>query len=270
MIIDFHTHIFPEKIASKTVGFLAERSTNKPSTNGTENGLIESMIRGGVDISIALPVLTSSRQFESVNAYAQSVNEKVYNGNRIISFGGIFPDGENVYEKMLDLKTRGFLGVKIHPDYQGVFIDDERYLEIITVAKQLDLIVVTHAGFDSGLPEVVHCPPDRARKVLDITGHSKLVFAHYGGYKRWDEVYDYLAGSNAYIDTAFTLPEIDKGVFEKILAKHGDKRVLFATDCPWNDQLDCVNRLKEYRLPKQTEENIFYKNAMELLKLNEL
>lgn len=270
MIIDFHTHIFPEKIASRTIGALSGRSGNIPSTDGTANGLIDSMKRGGVDISVALPVITAPRQFDSVNAYAESINATDFSGKRIISFGGISPDNDDIYGKMKDLKRRGFLGVKIHPDYQGVFIDDPRYIDIITIAKELDLIVVTHAGFDSGFPEVVHCPPEKARKVIEKTGHKKLVLAHYGGYRRWEEVYDFIAGAEVYIDTAFTLHEIEQGVFEKILNKHGADKVLFATDCPWNDQLYAVNKLKAYNLPQEILDKILYKNATELLKLNEL
>ena len=30
-----------------------------------------------------------------------------------------------------ELADRGFLGLKIHPDYQGVMIDDVRYMNII-------------------------------------------------------------------------------------------------------------------------------------------
>ena len=45
---------------------------------------------------------------------------------------------------------------------------DVRYMNIIEYADELGLIVLTHAGVDSGLPDPIHCPPDKMRKVIDI------------------------------------------------------------------------------------------------------
>ena len=79
MVIDFHTHIFPDKIANRTIESLAKNSTSIPYTDGTDKGLIKNMENAGVDISVALPVLTKPTQFESVLNYAITIiyqNEK--------------------------------------------------------------------------------------------------------------------------------------------------------------------------------------------------
>ena len=39
MIIDFHTHVYPDKIAEKTIKALGEVADVKPNTDGTINGL---------------------------------------------------------------------------------------------------------------------------------------------------------------------------------------------------------------------------------------
>jgi len=76
MVIDFHTHVFPEKIAQKTIDFLAAKSNGKPWTNGTVDELLEHMKSSKVDLSVALPVLTKPSQFESVNDFAYRINER--------------------------------------------------------------------------------------------------------------------------------------------------------------------------------------------------
>ncbi len=38
-MIDFHTHIFPDKIAGKTLEFLSGRCKTVPFTDGTAEGL---------------------------------------------------------------------------------------------------------------------------------------------------------------------------------------------------------------------------------------
>ena len=265
MVIDFHTHIFPDKIAARTIQALEEKAGLTASTDGTLNGLISSMDNAKVDLSVVLPVVTKPSQFETVNTFAASVNEQ-YQG-KLLSFGGIHPDTEN-YKKELDrIKELGLKGIKIHPDYQGVMIDDVRYMNIIEYADALGLIILTHAGIDIGLPDPVHCPPDKMRKVIDKLHPQKMVVAHYGGWKQWEEVYEYLAGENLYLDTAFTFDYIEEDMFNKILEKHGTDKVLFATDCPWGYQKKDVESLLKLNLTGEVKEKIFYKNAKKLLEI---
>ena len=91
--------------------------------------------------------------------------------------------------------------------------------------------------------------------------------AHYGGHKLWKEVYEKLAGRNVYFDTAFTLNQISKDLFVKILDKHSVDKVLFATDSPWSDLGRDINILKSFGLKKEDLNKIFYKNALKLLNL---
>lgn len=265
MIIDFHTHIFPDKIAARTIEALEAKAGLTASTDGTLNGLLTSMEVAGVDMSVILPVVTKPSQFETVNTFAASVNEK-YQG-KLLSFGGIHPDTED-YKKELDrIKELGLKGIKIHPDYQSVMIDDVRYMNIIEYADSLDLIILTHAGIDIGLPDPVHCPPDKMRKVIDKLHPQKMVVAHYGGWKQWEEVYEYLTGENLYLDTAFTFDYIEEDIFYKILEKHGTDKVLFATDCPWGYQKKDVESLMNLGLTDEVKKKIFYKNAEKLLEI---
>ena len=271
MIIDFHTHVFPEKIAKRTIDALASNSNNKPNTDGTVDGMLLALERANADFSIALPVLTKASQFDTVTAFAISINERFANQERkIISFAGMHPECENVYQKLKYVKDNGIKGIKIHPDYQSTFIDDPRYIEILQCAKELDLIVVTHSGVDDGYAgQPVRCTPEKVKSVIEKVGHKKFVLAHYGAHKQWDLVLEQLAGLDVYFDTAFSLHEIDKELFKKILSKHGDDKILFATDCPWRDIKDDVQIIKSFNLNKETEEKIFYKNALRLLGLGE-
>ena len=263
MIIDFHTHIFPDRIASRTIEHLSKTGGIPPYSDGTVSGLSAEMRRGGVDISIALPVLTSPTQFDSVNRYAEEINRD-FPG--IISFAGIHPRCENISEKMSEIRARGFLGVKIHPDYQEAFIDDEGYIEILESAKREGLIVVAHSGVDGayrGLP--VRCTPERAKRVIDNVRPEKFVLAHLGANEMFSEVFDVLAGDAVYFDTAYILSYISDADFHKILEKHGADKILFATDSPWTDVRASVERIRSLGLDRETEEKIFFKNAKSLL-----
>ncbi len=269
MIVDFHTHIFPDKIAGPTINALAERSGNTPYTDGTAVGMINALNNAQADIAVTLPVLTKPSQFDSVTRFAMKINEDYRESDRrLISFAGMHPECDDIKGKMKYLKENGFLGIKIHPDYQEAYIDDERYIEILKWAKELDLIVVTHSGIDDGYKDKpVRCPPERVLKVINKVNHSKFVLAHYGAHKQWESVLETLAGKDVYFDTAYTLHEIDKDLFKKILEKHGDDGILFATDCPWRDIKTDLDIIKSYNLPKATEEKILSKNALKLLNI---
>ena len=266
-LIDFHTHIFPDKIASKTIGFLSEKGGIPAYSDGTLSGLQAELTRANANIGVALPVLTRPESFDSILRFAAQVNEGYFRGeHNVYSFAGIHPDCEDIEEKMSRIKQSGFKGVKLHPDYQQTFIDDERYIRILNAAIDEDLIVVTHAGFDVGYPECTHCTPKRTLHALEqLKGDVKLVLAHYSGCRMIEEAYELLAGRNVYLDTAYILPEISRELFVKMLEKHGVDKILFATDSPWQSISACVDILRSFSLPQEVEEKILYKNASALL-----
>ena len=264
MIIDFHTHIFPDKIAEKTIAHLSQVGGIKPATDGTLDGLQQSMKKTGVDLSVILPVVTKPEQFENVNLFAKKLNDS---NQCVLSFGGIHPDCEDYKDKLDYIKELGLPGIKIHPDYQGVMIDDKRFMNIIEYADALGFIIVTHAGIDIGLPEPVHCPPDKMRTVYEKIKPKKLVLAHYGGWKQWETVYDCLAGTDMYFDTAFTFDFIEREWFDKILHKHGPEKILFATDSPWSDAKKGIEYINKLDISIQEKNMILHENAQKLLNL---
>lgn len=269
MVIDFHTHIFPDKIAEPTISALSKNASIMPHANGTGISLLESMKEAGVDISINLPAMTKASQLSSINTFAKCLNEENCALPRLISFAGFHPDIGNYKEELYKIKENGFLGIKLHPDYQGTFFDDERYINILKCAKELDLITVCHAGLDGAfVGQEIKCTPDRVLRVLDkIGGYSKLVLAHLGGNELFDRVYEDLAGKDVYFDTSFVLINTKKEDFLKMVEKHTPDKILFATDSPWQSQKQMIDKLKSYGLEKETEDKILYKNATKLLNI---
>ena len=53
MIIDFHTHVFPDRIAASTVSALEAASGNRPYSDGTADGLLAALDAAGVDFFIS-------------------------------------------------------------------------------------------------------------------------------------------------------------------------------------------------------------------------
>lgn len=278
MVIDFHNHTYPDKIAVETVEKLSSISNTIPYVCGTAKGLSEDLNNSGIDLGIVLPVATAPRQVEKINNIAITVKDVYPN---LLSFASMHPDFENYKEEIKRIKEMGFKGIKIHPDYQNCFINDIRYIHILEEAFKNDLIVVTHAGVDIGLPEPIHCSVDKAVEVIDTLQlkDEKFVLAHTGGWRQWDEVLEKLCGKNVYFDTAFTLGKIqyksdktyfdliDDDLFIDIVKQHGADKILFATDSPWAGHKECLEVFNSLALSEEDKQKILYKNAKEILKI---
>ena len=192
MIIDTHTHTFPDRIAARALAGMEKSIVDKHDWNvkikvaGTRDALSESTKKNGVDISVVVPVATKPEQSASINEFAAQTNEKTKETG-VFSLGAIHPDNEDYKDILDDIKKKGLKGIKVHPDYQKVEFDDPRYLRIFKYADELGLVIVTHAGEDIGLPEKIHCTPDMVLNVLNKVNPKKLVLAHMGGWNLWDE-----------------------------------------------------------------------------------
>ena len=263
-IIDFHTHAFPDKIAGKTIELLSKKGGIPAHTDGTAEGLRKRLSEAGIFLGVVLPVVTRAEQFESITRFAAQINEE---NNRLLSFGGIHPDAPDYKKELKTLSDMGFLGVKLHPDYQGVYFDDIRFMRIIEYASELGLIIITHAGVDIGFPDAVRCTPKRALKVLREVKPEKLVLAHMGGWSLWEEVIDTLAGEPVYMDTAYSMGHISEEHFMTLCRVHGAEKILFATDCPWGNPKQDVETFLSMPLNAEEQELILHRNAERLLNM---
>lgn len=277
-MIDFHTHTFPDRIAAAAVSKLEQTAHAVSFSDGTANGLIASMRRAGIERSVVLPVATNPLKCASMNDASHALNGQ----NGLIYFGAIHPDAPDWHEELGRVKELGFKGVKIHPVYQGVDIDDPRFVRILARAGELGLMVVMHGGEDIGFPGVNRCDPRKLRRALDQAGPVTLAAAHMGGWRNWEEVPEFLLDTTVYLDTAFTLgsitplddhympeqlPMISDETFMELVRLFGSGRILFGTDSPWADQKKCIEQINALPLTEQEKDEIFEGNACRLLDL---
>lgn len=268
MIVDFHTHVFPDKIAVRTIEKLKKKANVDAFSDGRESSLLRSMEQTGVDVSVILPVVTSPEQFHTINQFAAQLN-KAYEGRsvRLLSFGGIHPDTADYKKSLREIKNLGLQGIKLHPDYQDTDFDDIRYMRILDYASELGLVCVTHAGIDIGYPDHVRCTTASIVRVLDEVAPEKLVLAHYGGFRLWEEVQMYLAGRDVYLDTAYTADIIEDDLFLGILKKHGADKILFATDSPWSGQAESLAHIRRLVTDQGERDKILGQNAQKLIRI---
>lgn len=269
MLIDFHTHIFPDELAPKAIGSLkkgmqALHGWVLPSyADGTAAGLMRSMDEEGVDVSVALPIATKPSQTAGINRFARSVT-----GGRIVSFAAVHPAQEDWEETLHAIAEAGFPGIKLHPEFQNFYIDSPEAIRVMRLAGELGLIVVFHAGEDVGF-DTVHTEPERIRSAADACPDTTLVAAHMGGMNRWEGAAKYLADTGMRFDTAFVQTSMEEATFRDLLSAFGADRILFASDSPWSRPVtDTLAFLKRAGLAGEDLEKVTFRNAAGLLGLD--
>ena len=187
----------------------------------------------------------------------------------MFSLGAIHPDNED-YKSIIDeIVAMELKGIKIHPDYQMTDFDDEKYIRIMDYAANKDLVIITHAGEDVGLAGTVHCTPDMVLNVWKHIHPEKLVLAHMGGWRKWDEVEEKIVGMPVYFDTAVCqrkdIPvHISDEQLVRMIRNHGVDKILFGTDSPWYDQKTAITDMKNSGLTEDELKLVLGENAKKL------
>ncbi len=262
MIIDFHTHAFPDKIATMAMEKLSDASGGLiPQTDGTVNGLKKRMKTDGVDKSVVLAIATNEKQQTAVNDFISS--QKC---DEIIPFGSVYPHAENALEELERIHSMGLKGIKLHPEYQQFFVDDEKMKPVYKKISELGLIVLFHAGEDLGYPAPYHATPERLRTAAKWID-SPMICAHWGSAGMGEDVLKYLCDIPVYFDTAFGYAAMPKDRAQRILDKKGTDYILFGSDCPWHAPSWDIRMIETLGLAESEKKKIYYENAEKLLSI---
>lgn len=263
MIIDFHTHCFPDPIAERAIPLLVEKGDIVNVLDGKVLSLKKSMQENGVDYSVMLQIATKPTQNTSVNKWAVERMEE----HGLIPFGSIHPDSDD-WEAQLDyLKTSGIKGVKLHPEYQGFFVDDAKMIDIYKKIDSLGLVLVFHAGVDIGYPPPIHCTPQRVLNVYQYLPKGRTVLAHMGGWGLWHDVDTLLSGSDIYFDTSFCYDYMSADQMSRMIRHHSAELFLMASDSPWESQGDAIKTITRLNISEEDKTKILGGNAAKLLSL---
>lgn len=263
MLIDFHVHAFPEKIASAAVNKLAYASGGLlPQTDGTVSSLKEQLKKDGVALAVVQSIATNPGQQTNVNNFAISVNAD----EQLVAFGSVHPDAPDALEELERMKAAGLKGVKLHPDYQGFYVDDEKMKPIYKKISSLGLITLFHAGHDFGFPPPYHCMPENLLRALSWFD-SPVVAAHWGGVGCAEEVLQKLCGRDVWFDVSFGYGTMPRSFAQAILDKHTPDRLLFGSDMPWHRPSWELRLLDTLDISETDREKILFRNARKLLGL---
>lgn len=264
MIIDFHAHVFPDRIAEWAMRKLSGGANVTGAAPATLEELCRNMDISGIDAAVALQVVTKEAQHEKALEYAKSIDS-----GRIISFGSVMPASVHALEYVWKISDEGLKGLKLHPALQRFDLGDERIFPVFDLARACGLVVSIHMGFDPSYPDEINSRPRDLIKIMKNFPGLKVVAAHLGGMKMAREVLDLLAGrADVYLDTAYCAdPWLDRGLLLDIVRKHGAERLLFGSDYPWHLPSRELELIRSLDIPEGEKALILGGNTRRLLGL---
>lgn len=278
MVIDFHTHAFPDKIAAGALEVLTENTRrfasiygeSRPHHDGTLKGLAASSKQGGIDVSLILPIATSPKPSHSIGDFGAAADK--IPGLR--SFGSVHPRSPVWREELERQRELGLLGIKLHPEYQGCYADEPETIAVVKAAGELGLWWFFTQGWmwewrrlstarPTGRPfagrgaRYPDCPGPSGRG-LDV-GRGRAYPCRGRLLLRYQPLG---SGASRPLD-----------LFGDILRTIGPNRVLFGTDSPWTEQKYAVEQMRVFldqqRFTPEESAAILGGNAAAILQIQE-
>ena len=226
-IADIHAHIFPEKLAEKAshsigsfYGVSIEREADMPRLCAEDK-------LAGITRCVVSNSATNASQVQNANTF---LAEAVRGHDGYLAFGTIYPGMDGFEEELDRMLELGLRGIKIHPDFQKLAIDDERGIETYKAIARRDLPVLFHMG---------------------------------------DDRYDFSSPERVLYDTSSTLGMIDRELVLRFIDKIGPDRLIFGTDFPMWSPKEELERFLSLGLDEAEQQKILYGNFMNLLHLKD-
>ena len=279
MIVDFHTHIYPESLRDQREAYarrdatFAELFADPKAKMATAEELVQAMDDDSVDRAVVMGIGWTDQ------ALAREANDYVIESvgrypNRLVGFASVNPAWGGAATEEAERCARADLrGIgELHPDTQGFDLGDrETMAPLMEVVRTHGLIVTTHSSEPVGhsYQGKGRTRPEVLWRFVQNFPDSTVVCAHWGGglpfYALMPEVREGLA--NVYFDTAASPFLYDARVFDVASSLVGAERILLGSDYPLLRGSRLLSQVRESSLSDEDQAAIAGGNAARLLNL---
>jgi hypothetical protein len=264
LIIDFHTHIYPDHVAAKILPAAKRKLKVEVPGTGAPGDLRRMMQAAGVTRSVLLPLAKGREDVSSLNDWILSVSRE---RGELTAFGAVHPFMKDMESELDRLATWGIKGVKVMPLLQEVYPDDPRCGRLYEALIERKMILVAHAGRDPLERQEIFGTPERFARTVECYPDLRVVLAHLGGLRMWDDVRRHLlpTGGNVYFDTAYVSFYMGRQDLAELIRDIGPERVIFGSDYPWEEPGRAAEIIKGLGLNEADAQAVLCKNAADLL-----
>lgn len=225
-VADVHVHIYPDKVAAKAAQSIGEfYNVEMEEADGAVSRLSGCMERAGIERCVVHSVAVKPKTVTSINNFiAQTCEENP----QFIGFMTLHQDMENMEAEIDRACAMGLRGIKLHPDTQGVNMDDERLMNAYEIAER------------RGLPLVIHCGdyrydyshPRRLQHILHEFPNLVVDAAHFGGWSVYDYALEFLEDERCFLDMSSSMRYLGPRRTRELVEAYGYDRILFGSDFP--------------------------------------
>lgn len=256
--IDCHCHIYPEKIAERAVKGVGDFYTvNMQNRAGTAQAMLNACAGSPITHHVVYSVATRAEQVKSINDFIAAECRAHPN---FIGFMTLHQDTEDPEAEIRRAMDLGLCGLKLHPDTQGVNMDDPRLMRIYEL-------------IEGKMPVVIHCGdyrydyshPRRLQHVLHTFPSLVVDAAHFGGWSIYDLALEYLEHEHCFLDMSSSMAFLGDRRTRELVQLYGPDRILFGSDFPMWDPAAEYERFRSLSFSAADFEKMTWRNAERFL-----
>jgi predicted TIM-barrel fold metal-dependent hydrolase len=296
-ILDAHTHIFP----SEEAGRKAMRDVTPTGYWGASRDLLALMEKAGITGAVVVGTLPirnmiiaaeqrlatdpSSDTADRARAeLSTKMEQRLDRLNRFlctesaahpqfIPFVAANPwlDPDRMLALLEEARALGARGLKLHPPLCRFYPMDERLAPVYSWAQQKGLPVLFHGGRSPESPDTHFSHPRHFEPLAAAYPRLRIIVAHLG----WDFFDDAIMVSRrcerVYFDTSFAMSAasspaiLDDAEAVDLIRKIGVHKTVFASDYPWSNPVEDLERIRSIGLTEAELERILWNNGQEVL-----
>lgn len=256
-VADVHAHIFPDKIAEKVVENLGSYYDTPIAHVPFFNILLKEEAAAGISMIAGCGSATKASQVAHLNEFISDCAAKASN---VVALGSLYPTMEDWEPELERMPELGIKGIKIHPEFQHIYIDEPKAIPMYKAIAKAGLPVLFHMGD----PKQDYSAPERLTNLIRQVPDLVVIAAHFGGWQAWDRACANVLPENVHYDTSSSLMFLGKERAQDLLEKMDPNRFLFGTDFPmWSPKKELA-RFLELDLDESTRDRILYGNFEKL------
>ena len=291
MIVDAHTHRYPNEVISDPLSFglkynekhwleLMEPQNQKRLQGWvSRESMIEDMDMAGVNQSALLGWYWENQ--ETCLLHNDWCAEWISTDpERFIGFVSLHPEFQNPVEQLERYKDLGFVGIgECHPWLQGTSIQNANWIKGMEFAAENGWPVTFHVTEPVGhnYPGRVPTPVEDFLWSTRESPELKIILAHVGGLFPFYEINPKVRPElkNVYYDLAASTLLYDNTIYRKLIEVVGVEKIIWGTDYPLRilpatqKKPDFISFkkliLEEAKLTEQESAAIFGENFLSLL-----
>ena len=265
-IIDFHTHLFPQKLQKAIDSWFIQHDWVFPFAGGWQARLDFFENHNRVEKFLAFGYAHKAGIARELNRFYGSLKE---HSGKVIALMCAHQDDHDLPALVREGADLGLAGVKLHHHVQLVRPDDTRLFPLYEEVIKKDLFILMHAGSGPFSNEFVGF--EAFRRVPELFPELKIVVAHLGAPEADLFIEAALQNENVYLDTSYTFiptPEMTLDAPVELIKKAAHK-ILYASDFPGicHEYDESIRVIEGLGLDEEMLRGVMFGNAAKFLGL---